>query len=363
MSVRPVRGPLAVAFLAWILFAQACSGNEPPGEMVSVRYPLPPAPALTGQASHVILISIDGLRPDAITTAPATNLLDLIRRGAHCPEAETGIPSVTLPSHTSMLTGLRPARHGVTENEDTGGTIPHPTIFSAASASRISTAMLFAKDKFHVLVTPGSVHWLYGPRRSSRATSFHPPAPPDGMSPEEAPRPISAGALPVSPRAVIAREEVISGPRVASCTEIAKAFCADWPRQAYRLSFIHLGDPDAAGHRSGWMGPEYLEAVRSADRAVGAIVECVRASPQGKTTAIVVTSDHGGKGKGHFRADHPRDPECLTVPWICVGPGIAAGLVIDRTVHVEDTAPTVLALLGLPVLESLDGRAVAEVLR
>lgn len=354
--------------LRFVLFAaslplRGCSPGDAPVEMVSVRIPLPSAPPQAGPASHVILISIDGLRPDAITTAPAPNLLALLRRGTHCPEAETGIPSVTLPSHASMLTGLRPSRHGMTENEDSGRIIPHPTILSMAGAAGLSTAMLFAKDKFHSLVHAGTVHWVYGPRRSQRTSAGRAPASSEDAVPAEGTDERTPGRSPPPSPAPVAREEVFTGPRIASGTEIAKVFSAEWSRQAYHLTFIHLGDPDAAGHRSGWMSDEYLQAVREADRAIGMIVASVEASPQGRTTAIIVTSDHGGKGKSHFQADHPRDPECLTVPWICAGPGTAAGRTIERTVHVEDTAPTVLALLGLAIPDSLDGHRVEEVLR
>src|SRR5437016_517332 len=57
-------------------------------------------------AERVIIVSIDGLRPDAIEAAGADTLKKLIRSGAFCATARTIRPSVTLPSHTSMLTGL-----------------------------------------------------------------------------------------------------------------------------------------------------------------------------------------------------------------------------------------------------------------
>src|SRR5262245_36260715 len=64
------------------------------------------APPSKPRVERMIVISIDGLRPDAIDAADAKTLKALIARGAYCRKAQTIRPSITLPSHTSMLTGL-----------------------------------------------------------------------------------------------------------------------------------------------------------------------------------------------------------------------------------------------------------------
>jgi predicted AlkP superfamily pyrophosphatase or phosphodiesterase len=65
---------------------------------------------------HVVVVSIDGLRPDAITTFRAPTLQRLMREGSYTLSGRTIDPSKTLPSHTSMLTGQPPERHGVLWN-------------------------------------------------------------------------------------------------------------------------------------------------------------------------------------------------------------------------------------------------------
>ncbi|MCZ6683577.1 MAG: alkaline phosphatase family protein, partial [Planctomycetota bacterium] len=62
-----------------------------------------------------------GLRPDAIETAGATVLLDLIAGGSFQATAVNEIPPVTLPNHASMVTGQSVARHGVLLNTDLPG--------------------------------------------------------------------------------------------------------------------------------------------------------------------------------------------------------------------------------------------------
>ena len=87
---------------------------------------------------HVLVVSIDGLRPDAIGRFGATTLQRLAREGAATLEARTIVPAKTLPSHTSMLTGVPPAVHGVTWNADRTGeddapdSLPVPTVFKVA---------------------------------------------------------------------------------------------------------------------------------------------------------------------------------------------------------------------------------------
>jgi predicted AlkP superfamily pyrophosphatase or phosphodiesterase len=72
-------------------------------------------------AASVVLLSIDGLKPDYVLSADAhglkvPNLRLLVSEGAHA-TAVTGVfPTVTYPSHATMLTGVAPARHGIYSN-------------------------------------------------------------------------------------------------------------------------------------------------------------------------------------------------------------------------------------------------------
>src|SRR5688572_21567886 len=96
-----------------------------------------PVPEASSRAvtEHVIVISIDGLRADAIQTSGAETLPRLMKEGAYSLQAKTILPSITLPSHTSMLTGATPEMHGVLWNDervDEMGVIATPTMFAIA---------------------------------------------------------------------------------------------------------------------------------------------------------------------------------------------------------------------------------------
>jgi predicted AlkP superfamily pyrophosphatase or phosphodiesterase len=77
-------------------------------------------PASTA-AHPVVLISIDGLKPEYVLQADAhglriPNLRALLARGAHASGVVGVVPTVTYPSHTTLVTGVAPARHGIITN-------------------------------------------------------------------------------------------------------------------------------------------------------------------------------------------------------------------------------------------------------
>lgn len=261
------------------------------------------APVKRAVTEHVLVISIDGLRPDAIDKYSAATLQRLMREGSYTLNAKTIMPSRTLPSHTSMLTGVEPDEHGITWNSDetdTHGVVAVPTVFAKARERGLRTAAFFSKSKFHHLEVP--------------RTLDHSEAP-DGSTTWNATR------------------------TVANVTRYLE-------RESPNLLFVHLAEPDYAGHRFGWMSWFYGRAVRKADRAVAQLLAAANAAFGEGNYAVVVTADHGGHGWSHGSSD-PRD---VTIPWIAWGEGVRAGTRIPDGVRTMDTAATALWLLGLPTL-------------
>ena len=65
----------------------------------------------------LLLVSIDGLRPTDISPAAMPNLSRLAREGVHASGGmRPSYPSLTFPNHYTLVTGLRPDRHGITHN-------------------------------------------------------------------------------------------------------------------------------------------------------------------------------------------------------------------------------------------------------
>jgi len=255
---------------------------------------------------HVVLVSIDGLRPDAIETFGATTLQRLMREGSYTLAARTIMPSKTLPSHTSMLTGEDVDEHGVTWNTNQTGAHGHvdvPTIFDVARREGLHTAAFFSKTKFEHLQREGSLDYTQAP--TNRLWG------------------LLSDKWPIS----------------KTLGDVERYLGDNEPN----LLFVHIGEPDYAGHADGWMTSTYGWAVRAADAAVARLLAMAdRTYGEGNYT-LVVTADHGGHGRSHGSSD-PRD---VTIPWIAWGKGVKAGERLPDGVRTFDTASTALWLLGL----------------
>jgi predicted AlkP superfamily pyrophosphatase or phosphodiesterase len=288
---------LGSALLAALL-AIACGGSSSPAAPV-----LPTAPPAPPPPPRVAILSIDGLRPDALSDTATPNILGLARRGTASFSAQTVFSPTTLPSHASMLSGYLPARHGLSWDDwrPQSGFIRVPTIFTIASQAAHRTVLIAGKEKFQHLLLPGTVQ------------TFVLCAPDD---------------------------EVANSAVVQAGTD-------------FDLMFVHLPTVDVVGHASRWMSDKYMQQVTTTDAAIGRIVAAL---PRG--TTIIVTADHGGVGNTHG-ANQPSD---MTIPWIIVGPDIVAGQLLPPTVKVStmDTAATALKVLGLSLSADASGRVVNE---
>ncbi|MCW5809124.1 MAG: alkaline phosphatase [Deltaproteobacteria bacterium] len=301
---------IAVA-LAVALVAPACSssGNAaPPAEAPAPVAPKPAAPPAAPVAKpepRVVVVSVDGLRADLITPEVMPRHAKLAAEGATARSASTIPETDTLPSHAAMLSGVGAAAHGLTWNSyrKDRGPIRVPTVFSAAHDRKLATAMFVGKAKLRHLLLPGSVDHF----------------------------------------------EI---PRDPTCAGVAAAAAAHFASARPHLMFVHFSDPDDAGHRSGWLSPDYLAAAKASDRCLGTLLDAIDATPMAASTLVIVTADHGGDGHSHSDG---RSQLNRRIPWIARGAGFARASTIDAPVDTRDTAATVLAALGLPALPNMLG--------
>lgn len=250
-----------------------------------------------GAAAPMIVVSIDGLRPDAIERANARTLLGLISSGMSFSDAHTVRPSITLPSHTSMLTGLTPDEHGIDWNDyrPDYGPVRHVTAVEIVKNAGFQAIMIVAKDKLLTLNRPNSVN--YFEKTDKDAAS------------------------------------------------VAQAFTDYVNKNGLPdVSFLHLPDPDTMGHRYMWMSPAYFAGVRSADAALREIITTAKAATN-QMPFILVTADHGGFAFNHFL-----DIELNSrIPFIVQGKNIPANVVSKSPVHIYDVAATILAHFKQPI--------------
>lgn len=282
------------------------------------------------RAEHVFVVSFDGGKPKVIHEVEMPVIKRLAAEGASTWTANTIFPPKTLPSHTSMLTGLGPDKHQVLWNDwmplrRVGANVQ--TIFSLTkkAAPDSITAAFVGKVKFRHL-------WL---KDSLDRFDFNGPQ-------------TSGGPLPG------AATEIEKS--VVPAQTVAKNASAYITEKKPRLCFIHFPDADSAGHKSGWGSPEQKEAFKVCDQALGQIVRAIEQAGIASTSVILVTADHGGTGKNH-KEDTPDD---RNIPWIAWGKSVKKSHAITTAVNTFDTAATALWLLDVPLPAELDGKPVTE---
>lgn len=269
------------------------------------------------RVDRVLLISVDGLRPDVLLRADAPQLRALMDRGSFTMWALTTAVAVTLPSHVSMLTGLTPPHHGISWNSDLPLAHPiypsQPTLFELAHRAGLTTAMATGKAKFRALAKPGTLDRV--------------DVPPDST----------------------VSDEVVAD-------TVVRWIHTDAPQ----VMFVHLPGVDTVGHAHGWGSPEQLLAVAAADRAIGRMLTALAKRGVLDSTLVLVSADHGGAGLGHG----PDDPRSRHIPWILAGPGVRRDYDLTReadlVVHTEDTFATLCAALGIDPGPGIDGHVVTS---
>jgi arylsulfatase A-like enzyme len=245
---------------------------------------------------HVIVVSEDGLRPDALMDVrPPIHAL-VMKRGSYSLTARTIRHASTLPAHAAMLSGFDLPAHGLTWNSwrPERGNILVPTIFDAAHRAGRGAAAFVGKQKLEHIAHPGSVDLFSRP-----------------------------GFL-----------------------------CKKVVAEAAR----YFSDPDERGHAIGWMSDPQFAAIRTSDRCLGTLIDAVAAAGLEGETLFIVSSDHGGHGRNHSG----RIKEDRLIPWIAWGPGVRVGHPIAAPINTVDTAATVLWALGYPPPPGLLGRPVRE---
>jgi hypothetical protein len=276
-----------------------------------VTAPAPaPLPAKLGRAAikHVIIVSEDGLRPDALTSVPAPVHEAIMKRGAYSMKARTIRHASTLPSHAAMLSGFDVKEHGLFWNswKPERGWIHVPTVFDAAGKQGGSAAAFVGKKKLAHIAHPGSVEMF------SRPGYF--------------------------------------------CKKVVEPAAKYFVEKKPTIEFIHFSDPDDLGHAVGWMSNPQLEAVRHADKCLGTLIDAVHAAGMDDETLIILSADHGGHGRNHSG----KIEEDRLIPWIAVGPGVKPGHKITTPIITVDTAATALWALGYPNPPGLQGKPVLD---
>ena len=271
-------------------------------------------------AKSAIFITIDGLRPDSITENSSPNLLQLLAKSSYTLKASTVYPSLTIPSHTSLFTGLDVRNHNIRFNQWNFNSdhINVPTIFSLIVKHNASFSFVCGKKKLLFLL---SDNLLENTENSIKCYDV-----------DEDKRNIE--------------------------NKIASFFLNDYKNNKHSLSFVHFPQPDKEGHIHGWLTKQYNDALRNVDREIGHILNFIDSTGK-KDILLIITADHGGHEKTHG-TNNEID---MTIPWIAYGRSIKANHRIDQKIFIYDTLPTVLNYLNIESPSGLDGKPVYEIFK
>lgn len=257
---------------------------------------LPGADQAQDERRHVVLISIDGFRP-ALYLDPERegvqipNLLALRDAGSFADGVEVAAPSLTYPSHTTIATGVHPARHGIVSNTRFSPVAGSSAWYFESSALRATPIWELARARglrtagVSWPVTVGANMDVLFPESNQ--------APPDETWLARARRESTPGLIDavVSDLGGFGEND---NRNAVDRDRFAAAAAAHIIRTARpHLLLVHLMETDAAQHADGPGSPSSREAIARIDAHVGAIVRSTEDAGIRARTTFVITGDHG----------------------------------------------------------------------
>lgn len=261
-----------------------------------------------------ILTIIDGCRPDGLAQANTPHIDSIWQHGAYSWQAQSVMPSISLPCHTSMFRSVPPQVHGITDNLYMPSAAQFPSILEVAAEADLRNMFFASWEELRDLAAPGSLevgyyrHYRYGRDNDSLTMN-------------------------------------IAIPHIVD--------------EQPDFAVIYLGDVDMTGHSHGWMSPEYIAQIESNDRNIGDLLRALDEHNLRDQYTLMVISDHGG----HEHMHGTNEPEDMTIIWMLNGPGIKPGYEVAAPITLLDTAPTIAHALGLTRPDKWQGQPITDAFR
>jgi choline-sulfatase len=288
---------------------------------------------------NVVVVTLDTTRADRLGCygfkGIETPNLDALARDAVVFDNETATVPLTLPSHTSIFTGLVPPHHGVRDN---GGFVLAPektTLAERLKAAGYATGAFVAA-------------WVLEGRWGLNQGFDH-----------------------YGDKFELSKYKVVSLGTVQKpgdeVMDDALAWLSGVKAQKF-FAWVHLYDPHTPYEppepfKSRYPGQPYLGEIAYADKVVGRLLDWLRDNQVLGRTLVVVTADHGESLGEHGEASHSyfiydsttRVPLIVRTPWGLTGR-------VKTQTSAVDIFPTILDLVGLPPEPGVDGKSAARLL-
>ncbi len=253
------------------------------------------APAMAPlHAPHVVLISIDALKPeyfldDAQSGRPLAKIPNLraLMNAGEFGALESVWPTVTYPSHTTMVTGVNPSKHGILANTpfdplftNQGGwnwyaeSITAPTLWDLAHANHETVGAVYWP------VTVGaSIDWnfpqVWRAKNQEDDKLMRALSTPPGIAQEE--------------------ERAMHSLPSEALDDSSRGDAAEWMIRKYspNLMLVYYSDLDTIQHETGPFSDQAYATLEKIDAQVGRVVSAVNATGNAASTTFIVVSDHG----------------------------------------------------------------------
>ena len=249
-----------------------------------------------------ILVLSDGLRPDAMEQSGHPVVERLKKHSYYTMNAQTVMPSVTLPCHMSLFFSVPPERHGILTNIYTPMVRPLPGLCDVFYQAKKPCSFFYNWGRLRDLTGPYSVqHSLF----------------------------LSAD---------FSTYEIRNYQLTDACIEHVNEENPDFV-------FLYLGETDAAGHNYGWMSDEYGKAVNRALDCLQKVMDSVS-----DDYCFVFTADHGG----HNRIHGEDCLEDMTIPLFFYHKDFSPTPL--ENANIMDIAPTVAAMAGVEAAGEWEGK-------
>lgn len=248
------------------------------------------------KAKYVILVSIDGFRSDFYKDASwaTPHLQQMAKAGVYAQGVNGVFPTVTYPSHTSLVTGVTPSKHGILYN-----TMPEPgaeggqwytesnmvkseTIWAAAKKAGLKTASVSWPVTLHAPIDYNIPEIWNKENASDRRGATAEFATPKGLFEEAVEN--ATGKMEIN-------DYNLSSPSM----DQNLARIAGYIIRKYKpnLLTIHLPCTDGAQHAEGRESELLRRTISGADNAIGILIDALTKAGIKDSTAIIVSGDHG----------------------------------------------------------------------
>ncbi len=254
--------------------------------------------------NKVILISIDGMRPDGLMQCGNPFVGEMMKRGSYTLEGRTVLPSITLPCHMSLFHSVPPERHNIKDNTYVPMVRPVVSLFEKIDNMGGVSAMYYGWEPLRNVSAPGCLRYAEYINAYTQDNT-------DGI--------------------------------------LTKSALQRIEKSKPDFVFLYMVETDEkGGHDHGWMSPEYLMCISNAIDNVKTVLDAVQ-----DEYTVIVTADHGG----HERMHGTELPEDMTIPMFFFGRDFEPGKRLSD-VSILDITPTIAKLMDIRPEREWEGKPI-----